>query len=303
MENIEMMTIFAKVDSVSSNDAIFNLIVTLEDGSKKNLKIETDKFALVTIGSIYEFVVAKYINSEKNTAFVTEVKSINDIEDLTLKNKVFRSFMNSAPVDYCDLEKRIEEYIEKIDNKIIYDITRKLIKKYHDDFYLYPAAAKLHHAYIGGLAYHTLGMLDLVEGFLKNYNFFDKNYMYAGIILHDIGKVIEFTGIENTEYGIEGQLLGHLVIGSQEIYQTAIALGYEQEEETLILQHMIISHHGQPNFGSAKKPATAEALLLWYIDTLDSKFRVLEEELVKTKEQSFTDMIGVLDKTKIYKHK
>ena len=68
-----------------------------------------------------------------------------------------------------------------------------------------------------------------------------------------------------------------------------------------MLEHMLISHHGQPQFGSAKKPMTAEALVLWYIDTIDSKFRVLGEELEKTQSGSFTDNIGVLDRTKIYK--
>lgn len=96
-------------------------------------------------------------------------------------------------------------------------------------------------------------------------------------------------------------MLGHLVLGAMEIELQAKELGYADKEEALMLEHMLISHHGQPQFGSAKKPMTAEALVLWYIDTIDSKFRVLGEELEKTQSGSFTDNIGVLDRTKIYK--
>ena len=86
-----------------------------------------------------------------------------------------------------------------------------------------------------------------------------------------------------------------------QIEAMAKELGYAECEEVLFLEHMLISHHGQPQFGSAKKPMTAEALVLWYIDTIDSKFRVLGEELEKTESGTYTDSIGVLDRSKFYK--
>ena len=146
-------------------------------------------------------------------------------------------------------------------------------------------------------------MLNLVDGIVANYPYISKDYMYAGIILHDIGKVIEFTGIENTEYAVEGQLLGHLLIGCSEVREMANKLGFGNKEEVLVLEHMIASHHGQPMYGAIKRPAVAEAALLWFIDSIDSKFRVLGEELEKTKIGSFTEPIGVMDRTKFYKHK
>ncbi len=100
---------------------------------------------------------------------------------------------------------------------------------------------------------------------------------------------------------MDGQLLGHLVIGALEISKMAEGLGYGNRPEVKMLEHMLISHHGQPQFGAAKRPITPEAIALWYIDTIDSKFRVLGEELQKTAPNSFTDTIGVLDKTKVYK--
>jgi 3'-5' exoribonuclease len=113
---------------------------------------------------------------------------------------------------------------------------------------------------------------------------------------------VEFSGIENTEYGKKGQLLGHLVMGGYDVMDEAKELGYENSEEALLLEHMIISHHGQPQFGACKKPQTAEALLLWYIDSLDSKLRTLGEQFEKTENNTFTDPIAALEKTKFYKH-
>lgn len=159
----------------------------------------------------------------------------------------------------------------------------------------------MHHAYVGGLVHHSLSMLKMADSFIANYNYLKKDYLYAGVILHDIGKAIELDGLVNTSYTVEGQLIGHLVIGAIEIGKMAEKLGYGDAKEVLVLEHMLISHHGVPQFGSAKKPMTAEALALWYIDTIDSKFRVLEVELAKTNVGEFTDAVSVVDKMKFYK--
>lgn len=293
----------AKVEAINYSDGQLNLLVVLEDGNKMNFKADLTYSNQLIVNCIYLFKVAIKINSERNSAHVVEFQDVSKLADVEKKDLEFRKFLPQAHLSLLELEKRINVYLEKIENKVMYEITKSLLKDYRDDFFLFPAAQKFHHAYVGGLASHTLGMLDLIDGFLKNYDYLDSDYLYAGAILHDLGKTIEFTGLVNTEYGLEGQLLGHLVIGSQLINKKAAELGYEDTEEVLILSHMIISHHGQLAFGSAKKPATAEALLLWYIDTLDSKFRVLGEELDKISEGEFTEGIAVLERMKFYKTK
>lgn len=302
MDEIIKEVIYAKVDQIMNSDNMINLIVTLADKSKFNLKLELEKKKDLYVNSIYEFDIARYANSEKQSGYVTTYKAVCDIEDVKEKNRVYRMFMNSSKLDYTELKKGIESYVNKIENKILKDITKEMLKKYETDFYLYPAATKLHHAYVGGLAYHTLGMLNLVDSLVDNYPYINRDYMYSGVALHDIGKVIEFSGVENTEYAVEGQLLGHLLIGCNEIKAMAIKLGVENTEEVLMLTHMVASHHGVLMYGAIKKPATAEAALLWYIDTIDSKFRALGEELEKIKPGEFSEPIGVMDKTKFYKH-
>jgi 3'-5' exoribonuclease len=122
-------------------------------------------------------------------------------------------------------------------------------------------------------------------------------------LLHDASKIIEFKGPIDSEYSIRGQLIGHLVLGTLEIEKTAERLGLLDKEEVMLLEHMLISHHGQPQFGACKKPETPEALLLWIIDTIDSKMRVLDETFERVEPGSFSEGIGVLERMKFYKRK
>lgn len=294
------MEFAGKVTAINTSDGLLNLTTVGAKGETMNLKITIEMSEGITIGHTYIFSYTVQSGSERASYMVQAFKEITELP-FRQQNEALRNFYPQAPLSLEEAEAEVERYLNEINNGIIQDIAKHLIEKYREQFFLYPAASRLHHAYVGGLAYHSIGMLHLADGFLENYPYLDKNYIYAGILLHDIGKTIELTGVVNTEYTLKGQLLGHLVLGAMEIQKTAQELGYEQTEEVLMLEHMLISHHGQPQFGSAKKPMTAEALVLWYIDTIDSKFRVLGEELSKTESGNYTDSIGVLDRTKIYK--
>ena len=287
------------VTSISTSDGIYNLIVSDKDKTIANLKISPEDAKNIKVGLAYSFQY-EIVFGERNTKKVTSYTCVTDLP-FELQDKTLREFFKGSPIEIKDAVKEINKYIDKIKNPVIKDITKYLIDLYHDQYFIYPAASKMHHAYIGGLAHHCIGMLHMSEGFIENYPFLDSDYVYAGIMLHDIGKSIELSGAVHTEYTVKGQLLGHLVLGAIEISNAAAHLGYQNKEEALLLEHMLISHHGVPQFGSPKKPLTAEALVLWYIDTIDSKFRVLGEELEKTNNGEFTEAIGVIDKSKIYK--
>ncbi len=200
------------------------------------------------------------------------------------------------------IKTQIEKYLNKIDSKILKDITADIYEENKEKFYVHPAATKFHHAYIGGLSYHTLTMLKIAESFLNIYPYLNKDLLFAGTILHDMSKINEISGVDG-DYTTEGLLLGHLVMQTVDIDRVARKFGYEDTEEVLLLKHMVISHHGLLNFGSPKKPQIGEALLLWFIDTMDSKFTVLGEVLEQTPEGEFTTSISVLDKMRFYKPK
>lgn len=304
MDEVIKSVIYAKIDQIMNSDSMVNLIVTLDDKTRYNLKLECERAVDLFLNCIYEFEIARNTNSDKLSAYVVSFKHITEVEDTEKQNAIYRKFMSSAVLDYTELKNGIDGYIDSIKTKSLHDITRSIIDRYSNDFYLYPAAAKLHHAYVGGLAYHTLGMLDVAKRMIECYPYLDHDLLISGTILHDIGKVIEFTGVENTEYAMKGQLLGHLLIGCDIISQTAKELGYTgDEEEVLMLLHMVASHHGIPQYGAIKKPCIAESAMLWFIDSIDSKFRVLGDELAKTKDGEFTEPIGVMDRVKFYKHK
>ena len=292
------MKIIGKIIGINTSDNLFNLTVVDELENIYNLKTSVNNY---NVGNVYCFNVEEI----KGERVSYKIINYSTIEELNFKeaDQIFRNFMPSAPLPLEKAMTIIDSYINHIDSNIIKEITSNLLSEYTPKYFTYPAASRLHHAYVGGLAYHCVGMLRMADAFIENYSYLNKDYLYAGIILHDLGKIQELTGIQNTEYSLDGQLLGHLVIGALEISKMATKLGYDETEEVKILKHLLISHHGQPQFGAAKRPMTPEAIALWYIDTIDSKFRVLGEELVKTESGKFTESIGVLDKIKVYKSK
>jgi 3'-5' exoribonuclease len=212
-------------------------------------------------------------------------------------------FYNHAPINTSEIVRDIEKIIEGLENEVIKTVTKKIYLDNKEDFYLYPAATKFHHAYISGLAYHTHSMLRLAKGFLEVYDWLNADLLYAGIVLHDICKIFEFDSFEGSNYTIKGKLIGHISMGVSMLDQVARDLNFQDTEEVMLLQHILLSHHYYGNFGSPKKPNIAEALMIHFIDNIDSKTCVLGEELELVENGDLTGPIGVLERERYYKHK
>ncbi|MFI3251667.1 MAG: HD domain-containing protein [bacterium] len=302
-ENNKTYNLFVRVDSANKNNKIVNLSVTLSDESNINIKVNEEQFKSITLGEVYYVDVLCKDNGTRKQLLVSDFKLALDLDLSEELEKALRTFYSVAPVSICSIKKQVEKYLYNIKNKILKDISLALYKEHERKFSIYPAGTKMHHAYLGGLLYHTHSMLELCDGYLKVYPTLNSDYLSAGIILHDIMKVKEFVGPNVVEYSIEGQLVGHIVMSTIEVEKKAIELGYENTEEVLILKHLLLSHHGQLAYGSPKKPMTKEAVLISSLDSIDSKLRVLEEELEKTVEGSFTNNIMVLERGKFYKTK
>ena len=192
------------------------------------------------------------------------------------------------------------QFFFEIKNPNISRITRNLIKKHQEQLLIFPAASKNHHDYASGLLDHVVSMLRLSKSICDLYPTLNRDLMYAGVILHDIGKVIELTGPVGTAYTIEGNLLGHITIMVNEIGQAAKELGIEGEE-VMLLQHLVLSHHGKEEWGSPKKPMIQEAEMIHYIDNIDAKMNMLTRALEKTKPGEFTERLFPLDNRSFYK--
>ncbi|MBL7179865.1 MAG: HD domain-containing protein [Pseudomonadota bacterium] len=140
-----------------------------------------------------------------------------------------------------------------------------------------PAAKKMHHAYLGGLLEHTLSMATLAEKIAGHYSGIDRDLLIAGAMLHDIGKTRELEYTFKIDYSDQGRLLSHIVIGLEMIEAKLSKIIDFPEERKLLLKHMIVSHHGTQEFGSPEPPKTVEAVLLNYIDEMDSKVKGIRD--------------------------
>lgn len=209
-------------------------------------------------------------------------------------------FIETAPLSQEEMMSKITQYMFEMKNPNIQRITRHLLKKYERPFLEFPAATKNHHEFVSGLAYHVVSMLDLAKAIANLYPSLDRDLLYAGVILHDLGKVIELSGPISTTYTIEGNLLGHITIMVNEIGQAAKELQIESEE-ILVLQHLVLSHHGKMEWGSPKLPLVKEAEILHYIDNIDAKMNILDRALERTKPGEYTERIFPMDNRAFYK--
>jgi 3'-5' exoribonuclease len=213
-----------------------------------------------------------------------------------------KQFIKSAPEKISTMQEEINQYVLEISNPVWHRIVRFLLKKWHQRFFDYPAGKSNHHAVRGGLAYHTLSMLRDAKALADNYPQVNRSLLYAGCILHDMGKVLELTGPVATQYTTEGNLIGHLVLIDEQIMIAAHELGIDSEsEDLLLLRHMVLAHHGKYEYGSPKLPALLEAELLHRIDDLDAAVYAITNALQHTRPGSFTDSIMSQGGRKFYR--
>ncbi|MFC7372868.1 3'-5' exoribonuclease YhaM [Fictibacillus iocasae] len=209
-------------------------------------------------------------------------------------------FLETAPLSQDELGEAVTKYIFEMKNPNIQRLTRHLLKKHQAAFFEYPAAVKNHHEFVSGLAYHVVSMLDLAKALSKLYPSLDTDLLYSGIILHDLGKVIELSGPVAASYTLEGKLLGHISIMVNEIGQAAKELEIDGEEVT-VLQHLVLSHHSKPEWGSPKAPLIREAEILHMIDNFDARMNMMDRALEKTEPGEFTEKVFALENRSMYK--
>ena len=183
-------------------------------------------------------------------------------------------------------------------------IVTEILKEKKEAMFFWPAAFKMHHAVRGGLLCHTLAILRLAEAVCVVYPFADKELLFAGVILHDIGKLEEFelgsTGLV-TGYSPKGNLVGHLAGGAILVEKTAEKLGITSEVP-MLLAHMLLSHHGNPEYGAAVLPQFLEAELLSQLDVMDATVYEIVDATSAVEIGETTGRIFGLDNRKLYNH-
>lgn len=227
---------------------------------------------------------------------------INNVSKVDRNRVDLSALLIESPLPFSGLISDFKKYRESVKNPDCKAILDKVFEKYYDQYINYPAATRNHHEFYHGLLYHSVGMCKVAEQVSKIYNDVDYDLLITGCLLHDIGKVVELSGFVSTVYTSEGLLLGHISIGASIVRQIGDELKI-QSEVPMLLEHMILSHHGKHEFGSPVVPLTREALLLSMIDDMDAKMMVLDKAYRGVENGAFTDRIFALDNVSYYKKK
>ena len=205
----------------------------------------------------------------------------------------------TAPIDREAVMNEVRELAGSIEDEDYRKIALTMLDQKGETFSIIPAAKSFHHSFVSGLLMHTANMLRTANFLASLYpETVNRSLLLCGTLLHDFAKIEEFNFSELglvTEYSRPGKLIGHLVMGAENVRRTAESLGLP-EEKTLLLCHMILSHHGEPEFGAAVIPRCAEAELLYHIDLIDSRMEIYRESLEGVVPGTFSGKIFALDK-------
>ena len=230
---------------------------------------------------------------------IEKIRPVNDADGVSVTD-----FVPTAEYSGEMMLGQIMNVIATVKDEELKQLTYALVKEREKEILFWPAAFKLHHAIRGGLLYHTLSIIRLAEGVCRLYPAVDRDLLMCGAIVHDLCKIDEFeissAGLA-AGYSVKGDRIGHLVMGAVKIEMKAKELGIS-EETSMLLQNMVISHHGEPDFGAAVRPMFLEAELLSQLDTLDATVYEITSAVGDVATGEFTPRQWALDNRKLYNH-
>ena len=222
------------------------------------------------------------------------------LSDIKVSDKIDHAiFLESSPKDINQMMGALRGIVKKVMDPHLKALTDRFLsdRNFIQLFKKAPSAKNFHHNYIGGLLEHTLSVCEMACRVADQYENLDRDLLIAGAFLHDIGKIREFKYNIGIDYSDEGRLLGHLVMGVAMVDEKLTDMPNFPDDKALRLKHLIISHHGQYEFGSPKRPKFLEAFALHIIDDLDAKINGLGRFMEKDgKEGAWTDFNRMLER-------
>ena len=252
--------------------------------------------------TVNELIKIRGVISQYNGA---DQLKIERIRHTTAEDNVkVEDFVKTAGFSGEEMYAELLKIAEGFSDKELSDIVTAILNDNRLKLLYWPAAFKLHHAVRGGLLLHTLSIVRLAQGVCKIYPFVDEELLLSGAILHDIAKLSEFEVADSgiaTGYSNEGNLIGHLAMGAMVIEKFAQKLG-TSKKIAMLLEHMVLSHHGEPEFGAAVRPMFIEAELLSELDLMDSRVYEMREAVTATNADDFSGRIWAMDNRKLYNH-
>lgn len=295
--------------------ASFALIKELAEKKDKNGNGFLD---LIVIGSDKKEYPAKVWRFDNNGQFETNdvieidytvdnYKGKTQLNITTIKkapDEMISSFVPSSEYDGKAVFSMLLAKVNNFSDEVLKAIVSKIMLDNRKALEVYPAAYRLHHAIIGGLMLHTASIVEMAEKTCTVYPNINRELLLSGAILHDVAKTFEMNTAKSglcSGYTVGGELIGHLVKGAMYIEDTAKELGIEDEKVTL-LEHMVLSHHGIPEYGSPVRPMFLEAEILSTLDSLDATIFEINNATNKIDVGAFTERQWALDNRKLFNH-
>ncbi|MBF0525050.1 MAG: HD domain-containing protein [Deltaproteobacteria bacterium] len=241
--------------------------------------------------------------NQEMTITVTTLVSTADIE---ARRGVVKDFdpdllIPRTPGDVAVMWQDLLDVVEnELQDQHVRNLVREVLTRYGGEFKTSPAARMYHHGYLGGLLEHTHKITQLALAVKDLYPQLDGDVLLAGAILHDVGKIKEMSGFLNPSTTMAGHFLGHIILGRDMVRDVLTAMGLSDSDSEKIIQieHIILSHHGQMEFGSPVLPLTREALVVHALDDLDAKMKMINDQIDSDKtEDSFTSWHKVLKRS------
>ncbi len=230
-----------------------------------------------------DFIKVKGLLNKYNNRFQLTIHKLRRLEEAEID---YADYLPKTTQDVDELWRTLGEYVCAFQDPHL----KGLLEAFMADaeiaaaYRTAPAAKSLHHAYVGGLLDHLVSLFKLCDLASRNYPQINRDLLLAGAFLHDIGKIHELTYARSFAYSTPGQLLGHMIIELEMLQEKVRQVAGFPQELKVLLEHMIISHHGQYEFGSPKLPMFPEALMLHYLDDLDSKMEAMRAHFAREAE-------------------
>ena len=277
------------------------LSLTLQDKTGtidgKFWDVKENEQALIQAGKILKFSFEVLLYKDKLQLRMNHVEEISE-DEYNLEDFVISS-------DHSEVERRslTQSLIDSIQNDVYRKLVIGMLSYVGDKFFTFPAASKIHHGWKGGLSDHSLSMATLADELCKHYPQLDRDLLVSAALIHDVGKTAELSGPVTTEYTLEGKLEGHISLANAWLSEVSEKLGVQDREETVLMHHMILSHHRKMEYGSPVAPMIIEAEALYLIDNMDARLTSLKMALDAIKPGTWTSRMFQFENRQFYKHK
>jgi 3'-5' exoribonuclease len=217
-----------------------------------------------------DFVRIKGVAANYQGMMQVKMKALEKVDDAKVD---LANFLEASPRNIDEMARELSAFATAIGNAHLRQLMNGFLadKAFMAAFRKVPAAKALHHNYIGGLLEHVVELIALVRDVARHFPGIDMDLLTVGAFLHDIGKVRELSVRKSIEYTTEGRLLGHISLGYEMVAEKIKAIPGFPDELTMLLKHIMLSHHGEYEFGSPKRPKIQEAIIINYLDDLAAK--------------------------------